>query len=913
MTDNSGFQPPGPDPSQFQPPGPDPSQLQPPGMDPSQSQPPGMDPSQSQTGALDPGWINGAGFPSGGALPTGYDQTGSGAGLPSGGALPAGYDQTGSGADFPSGGALPTGYDQTGSGADFPSGGALPTGYDQTGTGTDFPSGGALPTGYDQTGQWGTPDPPGSGTPYETWPQAGASPPTPSAPLQGPPSDQASPPQPQSPPPPSDPESRPFPSPPPGLQWGTPDAPGSGTPYETWPEADTNDQLAGSAGAIAQTAQDTTPMADATTSAANQAGSQLADSSQPAQQPPATGPAADLARLEPGFHWLDDNDAHFGRWAEGFETGFPPSIKVVPDPSVPGSWQVVITPDVRQGDNTAVNFRPTEGTSVVVATIHTPDGSEPVVGAFRHNDRLQIVVSAGATLDVASTPLNKFVDISTAPQPAAPAGNAPPPAGTGANVPSTQGPAQQDGNTQPQGQGGSLSPPSNPYLPSAPPDSQPSDTSKHQAWPSESTTPPAAGPAPQPNLASPDGGQTQAQQPQATNPTPPQQQPPAADGTGTQPRPSQPDSGGAAIIYMPPDEIKARPPSDTPQSGGQAPGASSAEPRSAPQGSLSAASEGRQLDHLSRESGPRDPVIAAQQAQSGNLLASPPDKQPATQPAGDAVRPQVEALLKSYAAASGNDEKGKLGVHAVWLVIRAYGFSTQGLADVRFNPTLTKQGGKEHPLLAPGRRSWVEFGPGAFTRGFERLVHIVAHELEHVRQDQIADYRGGGGDESFEHPVPEFLSYSGSVLQAGPTAGRPGRGLLSELRHPDKAPRLPPLPPELLAYQAAQALDAWKRMKDAERSRYWSEFEGTRDKLLERLTNEAPAPLSPPRSDRASAEFERWRRGDAPSTNPFSPEYQAWIEATRSPWSKVKDVWKDFDSWKRPSAVAPTPTGGVVG
>jgi hypothetical protein len=29
------------------------------------------------------------------------------------------------------------------------------------------------------------------------------------------------------------------------------------------------------------------------------------------------------------------------------------------------------------------------------------------------------------------------------------------------------------------------------------------------------------------------------------------------------------------------------------------------------------------------------------------------------------------------------------------------------------------------------------FGPRSFTSGFEWLVHVVAHELEHVRQNRI--------------------------------------------------------------------------------------------------------------------------------------------------------------------------------
>ena len=229
------------------------------------------------------------------------------------------------------------------------------------------------------------------------------------------------------------------------------------------------------------------------------------------------------------------------------------------------------------------------------------------------------------------------------------------------------------------------------------------------------------------------------------------------------------------------------------------------------------------------------------------------------QPVGDAVRPSVEALLKAFAAASGS-EKNRIGMQAVREVIRAYSLSTMGLAEMHFEPDLKKHAAATYSLRGAARRSGIEFGPGSFDKGFEWLVHIVAHELAHVAQGLIGDYRPSGGDEDYLHPVKEFLSYSGSVLQVAPTPGRPGRGLLGQLRAASAgAPALPPLPPELLQDEADRVLTAWLKMSSEEQQRYWPQFEGTRDKLLERISNDAPPALRPPTSDRSSPAFAIWR------------------------------------------------------
>jgi hypothetical protein len=279
-------------------------------------------------------------------------------------------------------------------------------------------------------------------------------------------------------------------------------------------------------------------------------------------------------------------------------------------------------------------------------------------------------------------------------------------------------------------------------------------------------------------------------------------------------------------------------------------------------------------------------------------------------PVGDAVRPSVEALLTAFAAASGG-EKNRIGMQAVREVVQAYSFSTKGLAGMRYEPGMTAHDATTQSLGDGTRRSRIEFGPGTFNKGFEEFVHTVAHELEHVAQDLIGDYRQIPGDDTYAHPVQEFLSYSGSVLQVAPTPGRPGRGLLGELRAaPAAAPALPALPPEYLAGEANHALTAWQKMSAEEQQRYWPQFQAARDKLLQRISNDAPRALRPP-PDQASPAFARWRDGVPSVYDPLSPDYDPDVAQSR--WSAVKDQWKKFDAVRPPQASAASrPIGGVV-
>lgn len=253
---------------------------------------------------------------------------------------------------------------------------------------------------------------------------------------------------------------------------------------------------------------------------------------------------------------------------------------------------------------------------------------------------------------------------------------------------------------------------------------------------------------------------------------------------------------------------------------------------------------------------------------------------------GDAIRPELERLLSEFAAAGGWQAKNAVGMRAVEAVIAAYGLSRKGVYHMRFEANLTTHDAETISEGNTARQSRILFGPGSFTGGWEWLVHIVAHELEHVRQELLGGYGTredpvAGG----EQPVSEFLAYAGSVLQAGNTAGPSDRGFLSALKAGPGAgpPGLPPLPPVQLADQAARALKAWRQIPRAEQAKYLQEFQGVRDKLAQRLRDEAPPQL-----------------GSPPPSDPFSPEYQAWAAATKSPWPAVREQWQQFEAWKAP-------------
>jgi hypothetical protein len=281
------------------------------------------------------------------------------------------------------------------------------------------------------------------------------------------------------------------------------------------------------------------------------------------------------------------------------------------------------------------------------------------------------------------------------------------------------------------------------------------------------------------------------------------------------------------------------------------------------------------------------PAAVLQRQEKG---ATPPPAKD-TPPAGDAVRAEVEALLKSFASAPNDEAKNTIAKQAVNLVIKAYNMSTRGLRGMRYNAKLNpKYAAFTTGVDGSPRESEVEFGPDSFNSGFESFVHVVAHELEHVAQILIGIPRSGAD----EDPVWEFRAYNASILQAQNVVGPPNRGLLGAMREETRkpSPSLPPLPPDKLAYEAKRALEKFSLMQSADQNKYRAEFAASRDKLLERLANEAPPLLRPPA--KGTPAWTQWY-ADTPPNDPFTMEYQDWLTSRQSPWMKVKDIWKEID------------------
>ncbi len=280
--------------------------------------------------------------------------------------------------------------------------------------------------------------------------------------------------------------------------------------------------------------------------------------------------------------------------------------------------------------------------------------------------------------------------------------------------------------------------------------------------------------------------------------------------------------------------------------------------------------------------------------QRQEMVTSDPAAAPSGHPVGDAVQPEVEGFLKTFASAKGYEAQNAAAMQAVRAIICAYSMSTKGLKTMRYNPDLKHGTYAQAPEADDNKReSVIEFGPESFSKGFAHLVHVVAHELEHVSQAVIGGVYPEGGS-----AVREFLAYTSSILQVQTVAGPTGRGFLGALMRGDNltVPALPPLPPDILEEVALNALATFMAMSSAEQKKFqYRQFlAAAGNKLLDRLKNEAPAALRPPM--KFTPEWSRWYEGQAPTLDILTPEYQDWQDALKSPWNRVKAVWKKFDA-----------------
>lgn len=95
---------------------------------------------------------------------------------------------------------------------------------------------------------------------------------------------------------------------------------------------------------------------------------------------------------------------------------------------------------------------------------------------------------------------------------------------------------------------------------------------------------------------------------------------------------------------------------------------------------------------------------------------------------------------------------------AIRLIMDFYNMNTFGaLIEIFFDPTLTGANAETPSKDIPGP-DIIKVGPSAFTQGYAGLVHTIAHELEHIRQNKlgIADI-----------PLSEFLGESIEIISKG--------------------------------------------------------------------------------------------------------------------------------------------------
>lgn len=141
---------------------------------------------------------------------------------------------------------------------------------------------------------------------------------------------------------------------------------------------------------------------------------------------------------------------------------------------------------------------------------------------------------------------------------------------------------------------------------------------------------------------------------------------------------------------------------------------------------------------------------------------------------------------------------------AIRLILDFYNMNTFGaLIEIFFDPTLTGANAETPSKDIPGP-DIVKIGPSAFTQGYAGLVHTIAHELEHVRQNKlgIADI-----------PLSEFLGEAIEIISKD-------------------------MPDENVAGffdDAGRAMDNWDLMKLPDQKKNWIKFLSVRNAVRRRF------------------------------------------------------------------------------
>ncbi len=149
---------------------------------------------------------------------------------------------------------------------------------------------------------------------------------------------------------------------------------------------------------------------------------------------------------------------------------------------------------------------------------------------------------------------------------------------------------------------------------------------------------------------------------------------------------------------------------------------------------------------------------------------------------------------------------------AIRAIVDFFKLDENGLVDIHFSSTDANNATTTDQAI-PGD-SAITVGPSAFTQGWAGLVHTIAHEFEHVRQNRvgIADI-----------PISEFLGERVEILSKG-------------MDEEDLAGFMD---------DARRALREWNKMPAAQRRANFAKFVEVRGKVRARLAKAAKvAPLS---------------------------------------------------------------------
>lgn len=145
---------------------------------------------------------------------------------------------------------------------------------------------------------------------------------------------------------------------------------------------------------------------------------------------------------------------------------------------------------------------------------------------------------------------------------------------------------------------------------------------------------------------------------------------------------------------------------------------------------------------------------------------------------------------------------------AIRMIVDFFRLDENGLINIAFDPA-DPDNATTNAAVIPGN-STITISPNAFAQGFAGLVHTIAHEYEHVRQNRvgIADL-----------PISEFLGERIEILSVGMDE-EDIAGFMND---------------------ADRAVDQWNLMPVDQRRANFAKFVEVRNKVRARLAKATPA------------------------------------------------------------------------